>query len=525
MKHLIDGQIPAYSDSWEDRGHTITVITPSSSDDTSRDELFIDHNHVHPNDWKWIHKRSELVFARHAPENFLGGHVGFSDNSREGSGSLQLGSAANVESVRLSYMHPTYSCDLSANAGAYVVKQGLTLQWDTTSAKWNNASWLKNAMRFTYWVEKHGKQWGQTIYQIATVFDDTRAGDTWDVLPRGPGGTGAATTTIDGNNVLSFTFNPENAPENTPPSNAYPFKMAFQFDELAQTIEGGAMLCQRNSVKGKMYAMKGQIDNSFAVGSYTMVPSEGAQSPTNINVHGGKLIGANGQPVANSHMHGSRLMWDNAETSDSTMPPSGHVEFSPDGTRITSSSFDSEGYRQVSPRYGSSSSLNIYSLINMNPDGTDADGNSVELVQQSSLADFYQILQYYMPPDLLNNFIAAQPPDLGEIQEIADDNTDNREFYSSLSIAYLTSALKSADRDSVRRLNARRAQAVLKQKTSVSAVYKEQAARLYSYEYGRKYPLLQLFLDDQRNMTAEQIAIIRNGEYRRRRKVSPRRND
>ena len=113
-----------------------------------------------------------------------------------------------------------------------------------------------------------------------------------------------------------------------------------------------------------------------------------------------------------------------------------------------------------------------------------------------------------MPPDLLNNFIAAQPPDLGEIQEIADDNTDNREFYSSLSIAYLTSALKSADRDSVRRLNARRAQAVLKQKTSVSVVYKEQAGRLYSYEYGKKYPLLQMFLDDQRNMTAEQIAII-----------------
>ena len=54
-------------------------------------------------------------------------------------------------------MHPTYSCDLSTNAGAYAAKEGLTLKWDTNSEEWKNATWTENAMKFTYWLEKDGK--------------------------------------------------------------------------------------------------------------------------------------------------------------------------------------------------------------------------------------------------------------------------------------------------------------------------------------------------------------------------------
>ena len=496
VKHLIDGKIPAYSDSWEDKGHTITVITPSSSNDTSRDDLFFDHNHVHPKNWKWIHKRRELAFAHDTRENFLGGHVGFSDDSREGSGSLQLGRTAKLGSVRLSYMHPTYSCDLSTNAGAYVVKEGLTLKWDTTSAAWRNATWSENAMKFTYWVEKDGKVGDQQLYQTGTVF--TRGTETWDVLPRGPGGSGAATTILDANRQFSFTLNTGYKPK----SDAFPYKMAFQFDQLAQSIEGGAMLSGRDDVQGKVYAMKGQIDNSFAVGSYKMVSPSGAQSPFTINVHGGKLIDSRGVPVATSHMYGSSLRWDGLNEVE--LPHRGHVEFSPDGTRITSSSFGDEGYRQVSRLYGSSSDLSLITLLNMNPNGTDGDGNSVEIVQRESMTDFYKIIQYYMPTDLLHTFIAAEVPDLGDIKDIADDNKSNEKFYSDLAIPYLTNALKSADRDSVKKLNARRAQAVLKQRTSVADVYKEQSARLYTHEWVKKFPEMLRFLEDQRNNTAQQ---------------------
>ena len=115
---------------------------------------------------------------------------------------------------------------------------------------------------------------------------------------------------------------------------------------------------------------------------------------------------------------------------------------------------------------------------------------------------FIQNISY--TPDLLHNFIAAEPPDLGDIKDIAEDNSDNEGFYSSLSIPYLTNALKSADTDSVKKLNARRAQAVLKQDTSVSKVYREQSARLYTHEWVKRFPTMLQFLEDQGYNTDEQ---------------------
>ena len=154
------------------------------------------------------------------------------------------------------------------------------------------------------------------------------------------------------------------------------------------------------------------------------------------------------------------------------------------------------------------SELTLTVLLSMNPFGSDAQGNSAELVQRSSMEGFYKIIQYYMPEKLLKDFIAAEPPDLGDIKDIADDSSANKPFYSSLATPYLSSALKSADRDSVKKLNARRAQAALKQKTSVDAVYREQSARLYTHEWVKKFPKMSLFLEDQRNNTAEQHATI-----------------
>ena len=149
---------------------------PSSNEDDSHDDLTLDHVHIHLKNWQWIHKRRELVFTQGSKENYIGGHIGFSDDSVNGSGSVHLGSKAKVESVRFSYMQPTYTCDLSTNAGAYVVTDGLTLKWDTTSDEWKNATLSTDAMKFTYWVEKDGCIGNQKLWHTATVFSDARAG-------------------------------------------------------------------------------------------------------------------------------------------------------------------------------------------------------------------------------------------------------------------------------------------------------------------------------------------------------------
>ena len=503
LKHLIEGREPTHPDSWEDRGHTLTVITPSSNDNDARDELFLNHRHIHPKNWQWIHKPLELAFSQGSGESYVGGHIGFSPDCLEGSGAIQVRNA-KIQSVRASYMRPTYTCDVSSNAGAYVVKEGLTLKWNTTSKEWNDAKWDEGALKFTYWVEKDGKVGNQQLYQTATIFEEVASKTTWDVQPRGPGGSGAATTSLSPTFQFEFVVNTGYSP---PTSEYFPYKMVFQFDQLAKEIEGGAMLCDKLDPKlGKVFAIKGQVDNTFAVGSYKLY-SEQAK-PTTLTTHGRKLV-VNDKPVTMSWMSGDQLHWKhlNVLESQSDLPSTGFVTFSPDGTRVISSSHGWKGHREFADS-APPSTLNLMTLLNMNPFGRDKDGNTVEFVQQTSMEGFYKIIQYYMPADLLHNFIAAQPPDLGDIQAIAVDNSANKAFYANLAVPYLTNALKSAKRDSVRKLNARRAQKILKEATSTEVVYKDQSARLYKHEWVKKFPAMMDFLRDQLNNTSEQHAAI-----------------
>ncbi len=268
----------------------------------------------------------------------------------------------------------------------------------------------------------------EQLYQIAVVF----AGE-WDVVPRGPGGSDAATTNLGSTGLFTFNLNSGNFPT----SDKYPYKMAIQFDMLANNIEGGAMLCESPSVEGKVYAVKGRRDTSFAVGTYKLVAVSDEPPVSSITTHGGKLM-INGKP-ANSWMSGNKLHWTRVDQMQD-----GYVEFSPDGTRIINSSFGCEGYRDFATKEDRSSDLNLTMLLNMNPYRTDSNGQSVELVQQNAMSQFYKIIQYYMPEDMLHNFIAAaQPPDLGDVQDIAEDNEANRDFmlHSLLPILQMPSNL------------------------------------------------------------------------------------
>lgn len=157
--------------------------------------------------------------------------------------------------------------------------------------------------------------------------------------------------------------------------------------------------------------------------------------------------------------------------------------------------------------------LQFQDLLGMNPYVL-SDGNMVDKVQQNSMEDFYRILQYYMPPDYLHNFIAASPPDIGDIRDIAEnDEAKNSQWYRKLSVPYLVQALSTGKDQATKKLNARRAQAVMKQSTSTSEVFRDQTARLYSHEWQKKFPLMSQFLADQQaNATSHNPAIVADAE-------------
>ena len=187
------------------------------------------------------------------------------------------------------------------------------------------------------------------------------------------------------------------------------------------------------------------------------------------------------------HLHWEGLSADESEHSG--LPTNGFAEFSSGGQVIKHSSFDARGVRELADEQTmvAAPGLQLQDLLSMNPYEL-SDGNVVDKVQQNSMEDFYMILQYYMPTDYLHNFIAANPPDIGDIRDIAeDDQAKNSEWYRKLSVPYLVQALSTGKDQVTKMLSARRAQAVMKQSTFTSDVFRDQAARLYSHEWQKSF--------------------------------------
>ena len=542
VKHLSHPRRGHDPNAWVNKEHTITIIVTHSKD-PSTDQLFVDHHHIHQNRWQWISLHDQLVWQQGSGEEYLAGHVVFDADGEHAAGSMQFGMSNPRDTVSLSYLHPSYSCDLSADAGAYIVKEGpaYTLKWDASSSAWKNATWVTNALTFTYWIEKDGKVGDQQLYQTAVVFNDNQTTTEWNVLPRAPGGSDAFSSRLDVNRQFSFLLNSGYVPPSddrsqhkdgiktgyVPPSDdcsqhkdgiktVFPYQMAFDFDQLAINITGGAMLCTRNDERGDVYAMQGKSQNGHAVGTYSLF-SEKRKQVGKLTTHKQKLI-INGKAVEKSGVSADRLWWEGLSSAESDLtglPASGFVEFSSGGHVIKGSSFGARGIRELANEQMAvgESNLLLQDLLGMNPYEL-SDGNMVDKVQQNAMEDFYKILQYYMPPKYLHDFIAANPPDVGEIRDIAeDDKAKNSKWYGSLSIPYLVQALSTSTDDAVKKLNARRAQSVLKNKTSTSEVYKDQAARLYSFEWQRKFPLMSQFLvDQQENATSHNPAIEKDAK-------------
>ena len=420
--------------------------------------------------------------------------------------------------VKLTYLNPHYRVSLSINAGAALINNKLT--WDTDSDAWKNAEWVDSGLIWSYAL-KEIKIVGQVIDYTEVTFEDPKAEDKTWVCDDSGGATfnDQCTTTLDKKGRFVFTANDGVIPPKYSRSTSkdaiksvFPYQMAFDFDELAYNITGGAMLVDQKDETGQVLAMKGVYDQDPSIVGNYVVSHDGVPR-AQFGVSHGKLVIRN-QRIESSSLKGSTLEWSNVPedlASEAGLPTGGVMMFSNKGQ---SASFHGKhkqltANRFVSPHINVAvSNLNIYTLVNMDPHEKKND-DIEDIVQMKSMDDFYSIIKYYMKPDLRENFISANPPDIKDIREIAEDNPDvNRAFYRTLSVPYLVNALSSSPQDDAKYLNGRRAEKWLKLKIANDEVFKNQSHRLYARQWQMKFPAMTDFLLDQANNAAKYNPLI-----------------
>jgi hypothetical protein len=109
-----------------------------------------------------------------------------------------------------------------------------------------------------------------------------------------------------------------------------------------------------------------------------------------------------------------------------------------------------------------------------------------------------------MPEQWLHDFISPERPQLeAYLRNVAEDDGDNGEneaYYVSLAVPYLTyvlSTAEKADHPDITHLNYIRSDSRMKTTMQNSPVYERHAAKMYSHNWGEKFPRMQEYLDDQ----------------------------
>ena len=120
------------------------------------------------------------------------------------------------------------------------------------------------------------------------------------------------------------------------------------------------------------------------------------------------------------------------------------------------------------------------------------------------MEDFYNIVKYYMPASLRQQFVSVNPPELDPtLKGIAgmpgSQGEDAAEWYRTLSVDYVTNLLGNFSNDeNAAYLNKSRACKRLKRNTGKSGVYNAQSPALYTNRFVQKFPIINQFLDDQK---------------------------
>ena len=293
------------------------------------------------------------------------------------------------------------------------------------------------------------------------------------------------------------------------------------------------MLCDRPDLTGTVFGLKGrwvqQAAGVYLLDSATAGTSSG---PVLVSVHDGRLH--LGSRAVDSAWDGDRLQWSGLDD-PGPLGAQGYLEFSPDGLTVIASSLGCTGWRihpdaaadvismagaalhDVALLKAAKSATTTYTvndLAAMSQFSITENGNYYDKMQTESMHDFYEILQYYMDPDVRKQFFNPNPPPLspglyGIAHVPGTKGGDPKQWYGSLSVAYASTALSKWSGDpGAKLLNERRASAWLTNQTGISDVLGAQGPLLYARRYQDKYASLEWFLNDQNaNADSHKVAI------------------
>ena len=489
---------------------TVTVLDWGSDDP----RLFVGPLEIGPDRWRWEERSRTLSWHEGSGGGERMGHLVFDEGEVRGTGTIRVGGA--YLSVVLDLKPVSYTCALAANAGAYATggAEGVTLNWDSGSQQWQQATWVPAALRFTYGLL--GKVFiGQKTYEDVVGFEDLDLQRQWSPPE------GGFSALVDSDLVYVFATADGVSPEADDRSQlpeprreiatVFPYSITVQFDPFGQTFEG-AMLTGADTIDGQVYAVRGTADSPAAVGHYRLELEGGGERT--IAIDGGKLL-VDGRVHEASGLRGTELHW--RDLPDSLgLPAAGRIALSDDGARVLAGD-GVEGGRRVSPAEASpppgEEPLQPGELLNMTQ-FVEEQGGWIDQFQKPAMEDFYAVLQHYMEPSLREEFVAPNPPDLEpELAQIAAtqgaDGTAPGPWYESLSVAYLTKALAGEKDNYAAKLNKDRALKKLNEQVASAPVYQAQAPEMYARRWLMHYPQMANFLAAQDENPASYQADIK----------------
>ena len=420
-------------------------------------------------------------------------------------------------SLQLKPISYIVSMSTSDECGAYKVSEvgNTNLKWNETSAQWQSAKWVPNQLNFTYGL-RGSIMMGIKMWDVEVHFGDLLNGNHWDPILK----TFSALLNYDF--LFDFDIRADmhtpNETRNSPDgiNYIYPYKMSFKFNAVADHFDG-AILTNDSGAQGIVYGIQGDVNYQNIVGSYHVRMLD--HTTATIGMAGGKLY-INGECVDSSRQEGDTVIWQLPESqlSYTNIPREGYAVFSKHGDRILHGTGISSGERVAhshsenhESQYGST--LNFQDLLGMSQYVL-TNGSYEDEVQMKSTNDLMMILQFYMDPQLRQDYISENPPDLDPtVRSIASipgkNGTDPQTFYRELSIAYITSSLSGTDDPYAKTLNAKRASAWLKSKVGRSDVYQAQSPELYQHRYLLKINEMEDFREDQKDNAAQYVNNIK----------------
>ena len=463
---------------------------------------------VHPRFWSYDANRGILSYNFKSDGVDYTGSLTFAHAASSAIGTVSVdGQHFGVKAVLTPV---SYSCDVALNTGASVsgVAPALSLHWDASDPSWSSATWIKDALTFTWQVTGQVVV-GQPTYNIAVSFADQQTNTSWKPGPD----TGDISAVLDANYDFTMTLaGGDNPPADdrsklaSPASgvaSVFPYLLGFTVSNDGSEITG-ALLTGQASQAGTVLGLRGTVVNPSAAGLYSTSAASGAAGA--IAMYGGRLH-INDTVVETSSLTGNRLAWIGltaAQQQHSGLPASGAVMFSADGAQFRAAQGGITGRRlrpeQVARQFSgtaiadhpaiatanaltATSTLGPQALYGMTQFAFI--GNAwVDVVQQATMNDFNQILLYYMPDDVRQTYYGQPKPVLPAwLQTIAAQGTDPAAAYQSLATAYLTNILSHFDEAGANQLNAARAVTWLKSQLAATQVLQQQTTAIYGIEF------------------------------------------